>query len=160
MLLHFGIYSLCSDNCRSLAGAAQYCLDQFVLNFEKLFVQDNQTYNNHVLRHLPESVLKFGALDTFSSFPFENHLSLLKKRTKATNCIFQQTVNNLLEIRSIYSTLKYPAVKLSSSSPNNCVLLKSKEVIFIELIEMNSNYVKYLQLVYMTFKINSVMSIN
>ena len=49
----------------------KFCFDSLVLKYEELFGKQNQTYNNHVIRHLPDFEPLYGSLDYFSSLPFE-----------------------------------------------------------------------------------------
>ena len=85
------------------------------------------------------SVLRHGPLDEFSSFPYENYLSKLKRRIKASNCIFEQTVNQLLYVRSMYADSKVDAVMFSTKVPNNYALTTKRNVVLIK--EVNGDVV-------------------
>ena len=135
--LHFAIFSLCSERSCDLLDVSLYCLNQFAILNEKLFGPQNQTYNSHMMHHLPEFIERYGTLDSFSSFPFESYLSIVKKRTKATNCIFQQTVKNLLNIRNICSDFENNDLILTTQCPNNCVLISGKVVLIDRVIQKN-----------------------
>ena len=45
----------------------------------KLYGKDMLVYNVHGLTHLAADAMRFGPLDTFSAFPFENFLGKIKK---------------------------------------------------------------------------------
>nr|XP_042913313.1 uncharacterized protein LOC122273300 [Parasteatoda tepidariorum] len=69
------------EYCMKYNKVAQKMLKSFVRESEELYGENFISYNVHSLIHLPDDVLNFGALDQFSSFPFENHLQILKKKT-------------------------------------------------------------------------------
>lgn len=50
----------------------------FVQVFKILYGPYNVSYNIHNVIHLPSDAMKFGPLDTFSCFPFENYLKNIK----------------------------------------------------------------------------------
>ncbi len=54
----------------------------FVSESVKLYGGQFISFNVHCLIHLPLDVLRFGPLDHFSCFPFENFLYRLKKINK------------------------------------------------------------------------------
>ena len=68
--LHYSIYSLCSDDASTLAECAEYSLQQYLKEYQDLYGYSQQTYNNHMLLHLPELVKMYGPLDSFSRFPY------------------------------------------------------------------------------------------
>lgn len=51
----------------------------FIKTFIILCGKQNISHNNHNLTHICEDAVKFGVLQNFSSFPFENYLQKLKK---------------------------------------------------------------------------------
>jgi hypothetical protein len=51
---------------------ARTSLLQFVQQAHELYEGYMSTYNTHILIHLTDDVERFGCLDSFSSFPFEN----------------------------------------------------------------------------------------
>lgn len=54
-------------------------LRTFVNNAAVLYGRDMMVYNVHGLIHLADDVRRFGCLDNFSAFPFENSLMSIKK---------------------------------------------------------------------------------
>jgi len=58
---------------------ANELLIYFVKTFKILYGEDNIVYNVHNLIHICKDVQKYGSLDTFSAFPFENYMKALKK---------------------------------------------------------------------------------
>ena len=55
-------------------------------------------YNIHNLIHLRDDVRKFGPLDAFSAFPFENHLQTIKHLLRKHDKPLPQVIRRLLEI--------------------------------------------------------------
>jgi hypothetical protein len=83
----------------------------------------------------------YGSLDSFSAFPFENFLGLLKKRIKCNNAIFQQSIIHLTAMRSLYtpdSISKTSMLFFSSKTPNNCAVFESGDILYITHAANNS----------------------
>lgn len=93
------------------------------------------SYNIHVCIHLAEFVSRYGPLDEFSAFKFENFLGVLKRRIKPSSNIFEQTVNRMFELREVNlrrnSTRK---LKFTMSQPDNCATSSDGEVILINAV--------------------------
>ncbi|KAL4101056.1 hypothetical protein QTP88_021077 [Uroleucon formosanum] len=53
-------------------------LDNFVKTFEMLYGRNLISHNVYVLSHICDDYIKFGSLDNYSTFPFENYMSTLK----------------------------------------------------------------------------------
>jgi|688.fasta_scaffold496927_2 hypothetical protein len=76
-----------------------------VNGFWKLFARESKklygghfiTFNVHCLIHLPDDVMRFGPLDKFSSFLFENYLQQLKRRIRRSSNPLAQLVKRLSE---------------------------------------------------------------
>lgn len=137
LLLHFSTYVFISNRLSHLYDHASRCYEIFVRDMGTLFGQQSLIYNVHVMLHLSYFVNLYGPLDNFSSFPYENHLFLIKRRVKKTRGIFIQTVNQLSNIRSIYN-FNVPSLIYSDKSPNNCVLLNDNAVVLIDVCTNNS----------------------
>jgi hypothetical protein len=142
MLLHYSIYVFCSSNFQDLHEKAARCIEIFVYDMKDLFSEESITYNVHVLLHLPYFVKKYGSLDIFSAFPYENYLSVLKKRIKSTRHVLKHSVNQLIIIRDIYSTMglcSSSSLQFKINSANNCAILSNGVVILVD--NMNDNTV-------------------
>jgi hypothetical protein len=115
---------------------AKRCLELFVCKMGSLFGETSVGYNVHTLLHIHEFVKMYGNLNNFSSFPFENHLSHLKKRIVVTKSIFKHVLNQLLEVRSI-NTNDPTASPLffSHKSPNNCAVVNGKKILITDVKE-------------------------
>ena len=80
LTLHLAVRLLCSVSLVKLhTENARNLLRNFVSNCQILYGQSFMSYNVHNLIHLSDDAAKFGALDNFSAFPFENQLLKLKK---------------------------------------------------------------------------------
>lgn len=92
-------------------------LTAFIKHFKLLFGVRHMAYNVHNLIHLPDDVCKYGSIDKFSAFPFENYLGTLKKLLRKPNCILSQIVNRIYEKKSCSSKkdVKFPFVKKNHS---------------------------------------------
>jgi hypothetical protein len=136
LLLHFACYVYCSPRYQHLYQHSERLLEIFVKDMERLFGKKSLVYNIHALLHLPYFVSLYGCLDSFSSFPFENFLSLLKKRVRATRHIGQHCVKQLLAVRSIYAgqICKSNAGFYTNKSPNNCAILDNDDIVLINAL--------------------------
>lgn len=76
---------------------AKDLLIYFVRTCEHLYGKEFMIYNIHNLIHLSNDVAKFGHLDSFSSFLFENFLFSIKKQLKKGEKLLQQLFNRTVE---------------------------------------------------------------
>lgn len=58
---------------------AEELLKYFVSTFVQIYGQEHVSHNIHNLLHIAEVSRKFGSIVNFSAFPFENHMTHLKK---------------------------------------------------------------------------------
>ncbi|KAI8794344.1 transposase domain-containing protein [Biomphalaria glabrata] len=73
--LGLAIHILISPSlCQKYADYAQQLLVSFISHSSNLYGPSSVVYNMHAVIHLPEDVKRFGSLDNFSAFPFENFL--------------------------------------------------------------------------------------
>lgn len=96
--LHVAIKILASEQfCFIHNEYSQQLLRHFVSESEKLYGAHFITYNVHGLIHLPNDVLRFGPLDSFSCFAFENFLQTLKRKVRRSLNPLVQVVKRLVE---------------------------------------------------------------
>ena len=133
MLLHFSIYVLNCPDLKDLNTCAFTCMTQFHYQIAELYGEASLTYNNHSIRHLPNFVERFGILDNFSSFPFESFLYQIKKRVKSGSFISSQ-IENSFEILQNFTCNEMPKVMISTTYPDNMVLIKHKNEIITVLV--------------------------
>lgn len=72
----------------------------FISHGQKLYGSEFAIYNIHVLSHLPDDFLNFGALDNFSAFPFENYLGNIKNLVRSSQKPLQQICRRIIELDS------------------------------------------------------------
>lgn len=80
---------------------AKKLLIKFVLGFQKLYGKENVSHNVHNLLHLADDVQQYGALDEFSAFRFENHMSSIKKMLRKSERPLQQLAKRYSERENI-----------------------------------------------------------
>lgn len=93
---------------------ADSLLKSFVSNFAKIYGNRYVTHNVHNTEHIAEDVEKYGKLDNFSSFRFENHMSAIKKLIRKPNQVLQQLARRSSEIESVQSCVSHEPYKIQS----------------------------------------------
>jgi len=99
--LHVAIRILCCSQFEEYIDYAQELLEHFVSSFKSLYGTDNVSHNVHGLIHLAQDAKRFGTLDTFSSFKYENYLQTLKNVLKKHDQPLQQVVRRYIERKNI-----------------------------------------------------------
>ena len=119
LLLSVSMRLLSGDlNSKNLLAANKY-LNAFITHFGNLFGSRHLVYNIHNLCHLTDDVNKYGPIDRFSAFPFENYLGSLKRLLRKPNCILSQVINRVYEQKKSKSEMKkvkYPYTVLQHSN--------------------------------------------
>lgn len=91
LTLHVAVRILsCPLYSKKLLNYAQELLNHFVISFNILYGEHQVSHNIHGLIHLPDDVSKFGPLDTFSAFKFENFMRVLKSLLRKSEEPLQQ----------------------------------------------------------------------
>jgi len=105
IVLSAAVRILCTESlCVEQNLYAQSLLKCFVKEFENLFGKEYLSYNVHGLLHISNDVMKFGPLDSFSGFKFENYLCTLKTLVKSPNQPLQQIHNRIVEQSAMCQT--------------------------------------------------------
>ena len=91
------------EHCREWNAYAERLLVHFVKESGKIYGPQFISYNVHCLIHLPADVLRFGQVDEFSSFPFENFLQHMKRRVTHSKNPLSSLVKRLSEIKNVSS---------------------------------------------------------
>lgn len=100
-------------------GDAERLLREFVMEAGALYGKGIYVYNVHSLVHLAQDVRKFGSLDSFSAFPFENFLGQMKKLLRSPSLPLQQIVRRISELQPASSTRPAPQVSCALKGPHN-----------------------------------------
>lgn len=96
--LHIAMTILSSNNINnSTLQVAETILQVFVLKACSLMGKEFCSYNVHNLLHLSSDCSRFGKLDNFSSFPFENELQIIKAAIRGKTKPLHQLVARYLE---------------------------------------------------------------
>lgn len=85
MSLHVATSILCNANSKKYINYAKSLMKYFVKTFIILYGKDQVSYNVHNLLHICDDVARFGTLDQFGAFIFENYLQskeIIKKTRK------------------------------------------------------------------------------
>lgn len=117
MALSTAIRILVSPAYQKYNNAAEDLLKYVVRHFRTLYGVGNMTYNVHGLLHLASDSLKYGQLDSFSAFKFENFLGILKRKLRTSYLPLQQICNRFAELRSISSTKAIAKAEVVFSKP-------------------------------------------
>lgn len=80
---------------------AEDLLKAFVLDFQTLYGDKNVTFNVHNLLHIVGDVRKFGPMDSFSAFRFENYIGKVKKLVRKGDKLLTQIHRRLSEIKVV-----------------------------------------------------------
>lgn len=110
---------------------ARKLLKIFVENFQHFYGETSLSYNIHMLLHLCDFVHRFGSLDSFSAYRYENAYQKIKKRLRRGTQIPQQMFNRWLEFGGDRNETKFDKKYFSTKEPDNCVTLNNGKVVVI-----------------------------
>lgn len=107
--LHLAISILISNKAFEFqyVDYAEKLLNHFVKSCGLIYSKEFMVHNIHNLLHLCDDVKKFGPLDNFSNFPFENYLGQLKKILRKPSDILPQIVRRLSESQNFNKAFNY-----------------------------------------------------
>lgn len=97
LVLHCAISFLISSKCATYSRYAKQLLKLFVSDCSRIYGKQYLIYNVHSLIHIADDVERYGALDNFSAFKFENYLGYLKKKVRSPYKPLQQVGNRISE---------------------------------------------------------------
>lgn len=136
LLLHVAISILINAELVKFVHFIEYAntlLEHFVLSFQNIYGEEYVSHNVHNLIHLASDVKKYGALDEFSAFKFENHMSKLKKMIRKADKPLQQLSKRYSELENVNINNTYVSKsdeliklkKLHTNGPLNCMFVDS-----------------------------------
>lgn len=168
LLLHIAVTILCSKTLiASYLHIAKQAIVQFVKQSAIIYGPCFVVYNVHSLLHICKDVEKYGPLESFSCFPFENYLGKIKRLVRGTRLPLQQIANRVTELDSSSincsiktaeyipkqivgesqnkssfrcCTLITKRFKLSVKTPNNIVSVYNRIVKIKHIININGRY--------------------
>lgn len=95
--MHVAITILVSKAYNEFSEYANELLNHFVTDFVKIYGKHHASHNIHSLLHLSKDVEKYGQLDVFSAFKFENFMQTIKKMIRKSEKPLQQFARRLSE---------------------------------------------------------------
>lgn len=102
-ILYFCAITIFSSefHLKSLMIVGEKCIDIFLDRFKMIYGKDYFSSNLHNLSHLADDVKRFGALNTFSTYPFEGKLFKISRLLRSGNLPLAQAAKRILEEESI-----------------------------------------------------------
>lgn len=95
---------------------AQSLLEYFVTSFTKIYDKQYVSHNIHNLLHICRDVKKYGPVDRFSAFKFENYMTHIKKLLRKPDKPLQQLVRRCAEIEMLHLSVKNRQVQSNEFS--------------------------------------------
>ncbi|KAG8238355.1 hypothetical protein J437_LFUL017249 [Ladona fulva] len=161
--LHYAIRILLSSDYLVNLDYPRTLLRYFVKKYEVIYGRESMTYNVHGLLHLADDCRVHGSLDRFSAFKFESKLYQIKRLVRNQNLPLPQIVRRLHEqsyfphcVHAMQQILRekkgshrilpfdlegpgyshYPLnnATVSDKAPNNCIVMKSGEIVVVGII--------------------------
>lgn len=164
LILHTIAYILTDSDIGSkkvMIDYAEKLTHLFLKHLGTFYSPDLYLYNFHNLLHLPNDVRNYGSLNEFSAFPFENHMTTLKRMIRGPNKPIEQICKRLGEITCHAIKKSTNFIKLdnvaglsqrilhfkdsaiadnclvSCSPPDNCFLTKDNRLLLIKSMTMS-----------------------
>ncbi|KAG1653603.1 hypothetical protein GQR58_025471 [Nymphon striatum] len=134
-----------NDKRNSYLDFAKGLLDSFVENCKEVYSPSFPVYSVHGLKHLSDDYKKFNcSLNLISSFPFENHLQIIKRLVKSSTNPISQVSKRISEMESAGSSSSstYSCLaNISANKRNGCLLLKNEDFAFVREKKSNGSFV-------------------
>lgn len=121
-LLLFCAVTICaSRKYLHLLPMAQAMLDHYIECFREIYGEQYMTSNVHNLTHLVDDVKRFGELESFSAYAFENRLGHIKQLLRNGRNPLAQVAKRLIELTMVDGAKKIPIEppKVIISKPND-----------------------------------------
>ncbi|XP_076301885.1 uncharacterized protein LOC143220006 [Lasioglossum baleicum] len=150
LLLHIAIRILVSPSLiEKHVNFAKAALELFVSTSEEFYGSSFLSYNVHCLLHLADDASRFGTLDSFSAFAYENTMSIFNRYIRTPGKPLQQYVNRMAELKSHGSTegcsdystttvhasmIKFFNLGFSKNDRDNCCILRDGSICIIASI--------------------------
>lgn len=127
-LLLFCAVVICSSKeyCTFLNVAKNLFID-YIEQYVQIYGVDSIGSNVHNLCHIVDDVKKFGPLPSISAYPFENHLSFIKRLLRTGNRPLSQVAKRLIELSNskiddqYISDETYPIYKNKKKTNISCL---------------------------------------
>lgn len=158
MSLHVGITILSNKKLQTnFIESAHKSLCYFFQTFLILYGKENASHNIHNLLHISDDSKKFGPLDKYAAYPFENYMSTILRMIRKHDKPLEQIVRRKEEMKHVvdidegsHRVCNYPEFKiehntpyqfqkaifseftLTTKYPDNCCSLKNGSIIIVE----------------------------
>lgn len=132
------------SNCQFARSLLQY----FVSNYHVFYDIKNRGYNVHGLLHVVDDCERFGIVNNFSAYKFENAIGHLKPMKRSDNKVLEQFANRTME-KIHYNGFKQAAnkkgykFKVDNTTNNCCFVLNDNKIIWVQNIKNNVITAKY-----------------
>ncbi|XP_031781754.1 uncharacterized protein LOC107981216 isoform X1 [Nasonia vitripennis] len=134
---------LCADE--AYIDYAEQLLSKFVEDLSSLYGPEYITYNFHNLQHLANDVRRYGQLENFSAFRFENFICRIKRLICTGNAPLQQLMRRCAEIEGMHNIV---------DNMSKDVLLKMQRTEGPSALDCASNVSQYKIVVFNEMKLN------
>lgn len=123
-------------------------LEKFVAQFPEIYGREFVSFNVHALLHLPDFVEKFGPVDGFSCYKYENYYQMLRKWIRKPSNYFIQILRRWVQTEGGVklkdgNESKGNVFIISSSKKDCCVLLKDGSTFIIEEVGFEDDRIVY-----------------
>lgn len=98
---------------------------QYLEEYPEIYGFEGVTFNTHNLLHITNSVRRFGCVNIFSNYKFENFLQELKKHIRMPRKILQQIHNRLYEIERLNEIVREKVSGSTDLIPGNVISCRS-----------------------------------
>lgn len=76
---------------------ARIAIEKFILAAEHIYSKNFMSYNVHALQHVVDDVKRYGFLENYSAFPYENNMAFFRKYYHKPGTPLEQIFNRLKE---------------------------------------------------------------
>lgn len=118
MTLHVAVRIMSDEKYHQLLDYAQELVKHFILSFKLLYGNHNVSANIHQAVHLVSCVKKFGPIQHFSAYIYENHMQTFKKIMRKPNQLLQQIIRRCTEKEKNISVLTPLIPMVAEFSPH------------------------------------------
>lgn len=88
---------------------AQSLFEYFVRKFREYYGDQYLSHNVHNVLHICDDVKRFGTINSYSAFKFENYLYTIKKSLKISGKPLEQIANRIIEKRNVEKSFLNPS---------------------------------------------------
>lgn len=121
---------------------ASQLIEKFVHEFPRIYGEEQVSFNVHSLLHLTEFSKKYGPVNNYSAYRYENFYQLLRKWIRKGSHYFEQVYTRWSQtsgkVKRKVST-NFGSFSLRSNKKDSCVLLQNDKIAIIQKITKTIN---------------------